>query len=215
MNTADKKQSILVWDMPVRVFHWLLAISFAGAWLTCESEMLQMVHYAFGYAACVLVFFRLVWGFVGSRYARFAEFVKGPTEVIEHLKSIGSATAPPHIGHNPAGGWVMLALMGLILLVGLSGYWIVKEFFANWMSELHEVLAIVALALVVIHIVAALVMSFLQKENLVRSMFTGHKQGSGDQSIKYPMYYVGAGLAIAWAYAFYLVVSGSVPWLTQ
>jgi cytochrome b len=173
-----------------------------------------MVHYAFGYAACVLVLFRLVWGFVGSRYARFAEFVKGPTEVIEHLKSIGSATAPSHIGHNPAGGWVMLALMGLILLVGLSGFWIVKEFFANWMSELHEVLAIVALALVVIHI-AALVMSFLQKENLVRSMFTGHKQGSGDQSIKYPMYYVGAGLAIAWAYAFYLVVSGSVPWLTQ
>jgi hypothetical protein len=83
------------------------------------------------------------------------------------------------------------------------------------MSELHEVLAIVALALVVIHIVAALVMSFLQKENLVRSMFTGHKQGSGDQSIKYPMYFVGAGLAIAWAYAFYLVVSDSVPWLTQ
>ena len=63
----------------MRVLHWLLAISFAGAWLTCESEMLQMVHYAFGYAACVLVLFRLVWGFVGSRYARFAEFVKRPT----------------------------------------------------------------------------------------------------------------------------------------
>jgi cytochrome b len=109
----------------------------------------------------------------------------------------------------------MLALMGLILLIGLSGYWIVKEFFADWMSELHEVLAIVALALVVIHVVAALAMSFLQRENLVRSMVTGHKQGTVDQSIQYPMYFVGVGLAIGWAYAFYLVVSGSLPWLTH
>jgi cytochrome b len=109
----------------------------------------------------------------------------------------------------------MLALMGLILLMGLSGYWIVKEFFADWMSELHEVLAIVALALVVIHVVAALAMSFLQRENLVRSMVTGHKQGTVDQSIQYPMYFVGVGLAVVWAYAFYLVVSGSLPWLTH
>jgi cytochrome b len=212
---AIKKQSVLVWDMPVRVFHWLLAISFAGAWLTSESEYLQIVHYAFGYSACVLILFRLIWGFVGSKYARFAEFIKGPTEVTDHLKSIGSVTTPHHIGHNPAGGWVMLALMGLILLMGLSGYWIVKEFFADWMSELHEVLAIVALALVVIHVFAALAMSFLQRENLVRSMVTGHKQGTVHQSIQYPMYFVGVGLAIGWAYAFYLVVSGSLPWLTD
>ena len=212
---AVKKQSVLVWDMPVRVFHWLLAISFAGAWLTSESEYFQIVHYALGYSACVLVLFRLIWGFVGSKYARFAEFIKGPTEVTDHLKSIGSVTAPHHIGHNPAGGWVMLALMGLILLMGLSGYWIVKEFFADWMSELHEVLAIVALALVVIHVVAALAMSFFQRENLVRSMVTGHKQGAVDQSIQYPMYFVGVGLAMVWAYAFYLVVSGSLPWLTH
>ena len=75
MKASEQKQSVLVWDFPVRVFHWLLVISFAGAWLTSESEAQQMIHYAFGYSACALVVFRIVWGVVGTRYARFGQFI--------------------------------------------------------------------------------------------------------------------------------------------
>ena len=76
MRFAKQKQLVLVWDLPVRVFHWLLVISFAGSWLTAESEAQQMLHYAFGYSACALVVFRIFWGLVGTRYARFSEFIK-------------------------------------------------------------------------------------------------------------------------------------------
>jgi cytochrome b len=88
MRVITQKQEVLVWDLPVRVFHWLLVISFAGAWLTAESEAQQMLHYAFGYAACALVLFRIVWGLVGTRYARFTQFIKGPAETVGHIKSL-------------------------------------------------------------------------------------------------------------------------------
>jgi cytochrome b len=88
MNMSNKKQVILVWDFPVRVFHWLLMISFAGAWLTSESEAQQLIHYAFGYSACVIILFRIVWGIVGTRYSKFTQFIKGPTETWQHIKSL-------------------------------------------------------------------------------------------------------------------------------
>ena len=111
MKTPDSKQSILVWDMPVRVFHWLLVISFAGAWLTSEGERQQMIHYAFGYSACALVLFRIVWGVVGTRYARFTQFIKGPVrphtcddtrnEKIYHTKMSSSSTTALRCGLRP------------------------------------------------------------------------------------------------------------------
>jgi hypothetical protein len=109
----------------------------------------------------------------------------------------------------------MISLMALILLIGLTGYWSVKEFLGDILSGAHETISNIALVIVVIHIAAAIIMSFMQKENLIRSMVTGKKQGSSEQAIRYPMYLVGTGLAIAWAYSFYLVVSGALPALTQ
>ena len=215
MNISNPKKSVLVWDFPVRVFHWLLVVSFAGAWLSSESEAQQMIHYAFGYTAVALVLFRVVWGIVGTRYARFSQFIKGPTETIHHLKSLLTGNQHPGLGHNPAGALAMISLMILIVLIGLTGYWSVKEFLGDFMSGAHETVANLALVVVVIHIAAAIIMSFMQKENLVRSMFTGNKQGSPDQAIRYPMYLVGIGLAVVWGYCFYLVVTGSLPALTQ
>jgi cytochrome b len=209
------KQTILVWDMPTRVFHWLLVISFAGAWLTSESERLQMIHYAFGYSAVALVLFRLVWGFIGTKYARFSQFVRGPKEMIVHAKGLLSGHQHILPGHNPVGGIVMVGLMLLILLIGLTGYWGVKEFLGDFMSETHEAVASLALGLVIIHIAAAVIMSLLQKENLVRAMINGKKQGLPEQSIKFPQYLIGGMLALGWLYFFYLVVSGSLPALTQ
>ncbi len=215
MNTSNQKQSVLVWDFPVRVFHWLLVISFAGAWLTSESESQQMIHYAFGYSACALVLFRIVWGVVGTRYARFTQFIKGPTETIQHVKALLTGHKQSELGHNPAGALVMIALMLLILLIGLTGYWGVKEFLGNFMSEAHEVIASVTLWIVIIHIAAAIIMSFLQKENLIKSMVTGKKQGGPEQAIRYPMYVFGAGLAVVWGFSFYLIISGALPSLTR
>jgi len=215
MNASNQKQSVLVWDIPIRIFHWLLVISFAGAWLTSESEAQQMIHYAFGYSACTLVLFRIIWGIVGTRYARFSQFIKGPAETIHHIKSLLTGSQHSGPGHNPAGALVMISLMVLILLIGLTGYWSIKEFLGDLMSEAHETIANITLAVVVIHVGAAIIMSFLQKENLVKSMVSGKKEGSSDQAIQYPMYLVGVLLAIAWAYSFYLIVGGSLPALTQ
>ena len=215
MNTSNKKQAVLVWDFPVRVFHWLLVISFAGAWLTSEGEALQMIHYAFGYSACAIIVFRIVWGIVGTRYARFTQFVKGPTETGRHIKSFLLGKNAPGLGHNPAGARVMISLMILILLIGLTGYWIVKHVLGGLMSGAHEAISNLAVGLVLLHLAAAIFMSVVQKENLVKSMFTGMKQGYPEQAIRYPMVFIGIGLAVAYACCFYLVMRGSLPSLTQ
>ena len=209
------KQTILVWDVPTRLFHWLLVICFAGAWLSSESERLQMIHYAFGYSAAALVLFRLVWGLVGTKYARFTQFIRGPKEIIGHLGAAFRGHQHESPGHNPAGGIVMLGLMMIILLIALTGYLSVKEFLGDFMSGAHEAIASLALALVVIHIAAAIIMSFLQKENLVRAMIDGKKQGLPEQAIRFPQYLIGFLLMLGWGYIFYLIVSGSMPALTQ
>ena len=211
----SEKQAILVWDVPTRVFHWLLVLCFAGAWLTSESERLQMIHYAFGYSAVALVLFRLVWGFVGTKYARFTQFLRGPNEMAGHIKSVLSSHQHSSPGHNPVGGIVMVGLMLIILWIGLTGYWSVKEFLGDFMSEAHEAIASIALGLAILHIAAAVIMSLLQKENLIRAMVNGKKQGLPEQAIRFPQYLIGFLLALGWMYFFYLVVSGSLPALTQ
>ncbi|MES2585802.1 MAG: cytochrome b/b6 domain-containing protein [Pseudomonadota bacterium] len=213
--TGKVKQAIMVWDMPVRVFHWLLVVCFAGAWLTSESERLAMIHYAFGYTACLLVLIRLVWGFIGTRYARFSQFLKGPKVVIEHF--IAMLRGHPHhdVGHNPAGGLLMFALMLLILLIGLTGFLTMKEFLGSFVSEIHEAVASLVLGLVVVHIIAAIGMSVIERQNLVRSMLTGKKKGFTEQGIRYPQYLIGSLILLSALYFFYLTLSGGLPGLTQ
>ena len=209
---------VLVWDLPVRVFHWLLVISFAGAWLSAESESQRMLHFAFGYSACALVLFRIVWGIVGTRYARFTQFIKGPAATWHHIKSLFSGQyvdeVAKSLGHNPAGALAMISLMVLILLIGLTGYWSIKEFDNELMSEAHESIASIALGVVAIHVAAAIIMSFMQKENLVKAMVTGKKEGIASQAIRYPLNLLGILLALAWAYLMFLIYSGAIASLT-
>jgi cytochrome b len=219
MSAPNFKKWVLVWDLPVRVFHWLLVISFAGAWLSSESESQQMLHYAFGYAAVALVVFRICWGIVGTRYARFSQFIKGPAETLQHIKSL--LTAKDHrneagqLGHNPAGALAMMALMVLVLLIGLTGYWSVKEFYGDFISEAHEAIASITLGVVVVHVAAAIIMSFIQKENLVKSMVTGQKQGASSQGIRTAMNWAGILLAVGWVCTMYFIYSGEMASLTQ
>ena len=213
--TGKVNQAIMVWDMPVRVFHWLLVICFAGAWLSSESERWAMIHYAFGYTACLLVFIRLIWGLIGTRYARFSQFLKSPKAVLEHFMAMLRGHPHHDVGHNPAGGLVMFALMLLILLIGLTGYLSVKEFLGNFASEAHEVVANLVLGLVIVHIIAAIGMSVIERQNLVRSMVTGKKKGFPEQGIRYPQYLLGALILMGSFYFFYLTVTGGLPSLTQ
>ena len=215
MNNPNRKQSILVWDFPVRTFHWLFVISFVGAWLSSEGETWQMLHYAFGYSAVVLILFRVVWGLIGTKYARFGEFIKGPSETMNHIKSIFSGNMDFGPGHNPVGALVMISLMILILLIDLTGYWTIKEYLGEYMSGAHEAISNLALGFVVIHVAAAIIMSFLQKENLVKSMITGKKEGLPGQAIQSPQYITGLILTLAWAYCFYMVFSGTWTSLTR
>lgn len=213
--TGKLKQAIMVWDMPVRVFHWLLVICFAGAWLTSESERLQMIHYAFGYTSCLLILIRLVWGVIGTRYARFTQFLKGPKAVLGHFMAMLRGHPHHDVGHNPAGGLVMVALMLLILVIGVSGYLSVKELLGDFAGEIHESVASLALAVVILHILAAIVMSLMEKQNLVKSMVDGKKQGMPEQGIHYPQYLLGGLILITSLYFFYLVLTGALPSLTQ
>jgi len=134
----------------------------------------------------------------GTRYARFTQFVKGPNSTLQHIKSL--LTGKDHIGpgHNPAGAIAMILLMVFILLIGITGYWSVKDFLGDLMSEAHELMSNLTIVIIAIHVLAAIIMSLMQKENLIRSMVTGKKQGTSDQAIRYPMYLIGIFLGLGW-----------------
>lgn len=198
-------QRILVWDLPTRIFHWSLALSFAGAFLTAESERWRDVHVLFGYAMLGLLVFRLVWGFVGSRYARFAEFVRGPKAVMQYAKGLVSGRPPHFTGHNPLGAIAILLLMGLGIASGVSGWLLYEDLGGEWLEELHEALANGMLAVVVVHVLGVLFSSVVHRENLVLAMLTGKKRGETREAIAGARPWMGllllAALAGFWAWS--------------
>lgn len=204
------KSRILVWDVPTRVFHWLLAVSFAGAFVTAESERYRDVHVILGYFVLALVVFRLVWGLVGTRYARFGSFAYGPLRVLIYVKSLFTRLPQHFVGHNPAGSWAIYGLLALSLLAGVSGYATYNDIGGHWMEDVHEALADVLLALVSIHIAGVLLSSVLHRENLVRSMLTGYKAGKSGDGIGSRHRVIGAVLAAAVA-ALWIAGSDSLP----
>lgn len=198
-----EKAKVLVWDLPVRVFHWLLALSFAGAFLTAESERLRDVHVMLGYTMLGLVAFRVVWGLIGTRYARFASFAFGPRAVLAYLRSLLTRSPQHHLGHNPAGSWAIYALLGLSALAGATGYATYNDLGGHAMEEVHETLANGLLGVVMVHIAGVLASSFLHGENLIRSMITGYKSGLSSAGIRYRHSLVGA-LVVSTVAAFWI-----------
>jgi cytochrome b len=204
-------ERILIWDLPTRLFHWLLAASFAGAWLTAESERWRDLHVLLGYTFAGLIVFRLLWGFVGSRYARFSSFVTGPGPVKRYLGSILAGRPEHHVGHNPAGGWAVLALLGLGLASALSGFATYNEFGGHWLEELHEGAASAMLALVFVHIGAVVLSSLIHRENLVRAMLTGFKHGKAMQAIRRPRWIAAGALALLVVGFWTAALQGALP----
>lgn len=175
----DVPKRTLVWDLPTRIFHWLLATSFAGAYVTAESERLRDVHELLGYTALGLVLFRLLWGVVGTRYARFASFPLSPRAVLDYLKSLLMRSPRHYFGHNPTGSWAIVCMLLLLLSLGATGWAQAVEFGPEWLEDLHEGLANAMLALALVHVAAVLLSSALHRENLVRAMLDGYKPGQG------------------------------------
>lgn len=177
-----------VWDLPTRLFHWLLVASMGAAWWTADTSHLQWHRWS-GYAILGLILFRLYWGLVGSETARFGHFLKGPATVARYLG--GKAAAGP--GHNPLGGWsvaAMLALVGAIVGLGLfavdvdgfeGGPLSSKVSFdlgreiAGW----HELAFNVALGLIALHLAAIVFYLLVRKQNLTGAMITGRLTGEG------------------------------------
>jgi cytochrome b len=174
---------IRVWDAPTRVFHWLLVLSFAGAYLTSESERWSLVHITLGYTLGGLIAFRLFWGFVGTRYARFTSFVKGPSEVLQYAKSMATLKPKHFVGHNPLGAVAIVLLIVSGIAIVVTGYAAFNEIGGEWVAELHEVASHIMLILVGIHIVGVIAASWLHKENLARAMVNGFKQGKAADGI--------------------------------
>lgn len=180
----DAKTKILVWDAPVRVFHWLLVLSFAGAYLTAESERWRLVHVSLGYTQGGLVAFRILWGLMGTRHARFASFVRGPAAILRYVRAMLAGEPEHHVGHNPAGALAIVLLLLSSLAIVATGWAVYNDVGSNWVEELHEGAANFMLIVVAAHVAGVAVASWLHRENLVRAMVTGKKEGTPDVGIR-------------------------------
>ena len=167
---------IRVWDPFVRAFHWALALSFAVAWLS--SENMESVHDAAGYVAGALVAARIVWGFVGPGYARFSQFVRSPAMLLDYLKAIAEGSERRFIGHNPAGGAMIVALLAAMTATVATGWLMTTDAFwgSTAVQLLHSALAHALLALVLVHFGGVVLASLRYRENLVRAMLVSDKR---------------------------------------
>src|SRR3989338_6849728 len=164
-------QRILVWDVPTRAFHWLLVLSFCGAYLTAESERYRDTHVVLGYTLLGLIGFRLLWGFFGTRYAQFRSFLFKSGEIVAYALSLFKGKPAHYIGHNPLGSLTIWLLLGLGILTGATGVMLFQDIGGEALEELHELLSNAMLAIVFIHIAGVVVSSVLHRENLVRARF--------------------------------------------
>ena len=176
-----------VWDAPTRLFHWALVILLGISWLT-ESRGWMRVHMLSGYSIIALLLFRVAWGFAGSQTARFSQFIRGPRAALRHLAHLLRREPDTEIGHNAAGGWmvlVMLALLAVQVATGLCANddantegplfnYVGKEW-SDWLSHIHAVNFMLIQIAVALHVVAILIYLGLARHDLVRPMITGWK----------------------------------------
>ena len=182
-------QRVDVWDLFVRVFHWSLVLCFVVAFIT-EEEWLSL-HVNAGYAVLGLIVMRILWGVIGSPYARFSNFVRGPTAVMHYLADLRHGRAKRYLGHNPAGAMMIILLIVSLLLTTVTGMVVYGaeeaagplaslalhgEAWEEVGEELHELFANFTLLLVIVHVAGVVFESITHGENLVKAMFNGTKQ---------------------------------------
>ncbi|MGO4872591.1 MAG: cytochrome b/b6 domain-containing protein [Roseiarcus sp.] len=188
MSAANDKRAITVWDAPTRLFHWLVVALVAAAYATQALNWMDW-HALAGDAVLVLVAFRLVWGFVGGETARFAGFLASPREALGHLKTMLKREPDLQVGHNPAGGWMVLMLLALLLGETLTGLYALDDVaevgpltpyvpapVANWIDAAHATLWDILLAAVALHVLAVATYALAKGQNLLTPMITGRKR---------------------------------------
>ncbi|MDR6850318.1 cytochrome b/b6 domain-containing protein [Sphingomonas sp. BE137] len=189
---------VRVWDLPVRLFHWLLVATILVAFLSSEEDSaLAPWHVPAGWIAAILIAFRIVWGFVGGEHARFADFLK-PSQIAHHIGGLFSGKPERSIGHNALGGIAIIALLGTVGGIVYSG----ATMHGEAEGGLHETLANVLLGLIALHVIAVITMSLLTKDNLIGAFITGTKRadlhpGVGDARPPAPLALPVAAIAIA------------------
>jgi cytochrome b len=189
-SPAVQKQALVqarvqawVWDVSIRVAHGLLALCFATAYATGDSERWRLCHVCSGSAVLGIVGYRIVWGVIGSPQARFASFVRSPRAAAAYLCSLLSPQPVHFLGHNPAGGWAVLALLSLSGASALTGGLIYRGNSARWLETSHALLANMAVLMIAAHVLAVLVSSALHAENLPKAMVLGYKD-SPEQALQ-------------------------------
>ena len=171
-GVAGGGREVPVWDPLVRVLHWALAAAFATAFLTAEEA--RGVHEAAGYLVGGIVAVRVLWGFIGTPHARFVDFVRPPAAALDYLKGLLTGRGERHLGHNPAGGLMIVALLAMLAVTVGTGL-LLEEAHAEAFEEVHEVAANLTLALVFAHVAGVALGSLVHRENLVKAMITGRK----------------------------------------
>jgi cytochrome b len=176
VEPAPRQSEVKVWDPLVRIFHWGLVAAFLVAWATGEES--KRVHVLAGFCVIGLVAFRIVWGFIGAKHARFAGFVRGPRAVTRYLRDTSRLQATRYVGHNPAGGAMIVALLVMLTVIAATGFMMTTDAFwgVAWIQGVHETAVTLTLGLVVLHILGVIVASYEHGENLVRAMVTGRKR---------------------------------------
>jgi cytochrome b len=177
-----------VWDLPTRAFHWLLVVLLPCSYVSMRLNLMDL-HMALGHAVLALVLFRWLWGFVGSDTARFGRFLASPGRAIQHLLHLGRREPDTELGHNPAGGWMVLAMMLLLTVQVCAGLCAndggategplakyVGQAWSDRLSFVHEVTFNLILAAVALHLIAVFVYAYVKRHNLVRPMLTGKKR---------------------------------------
>jgi cytochrome b len=181
--------SIQVWDIPTRLFHWILVGLLIFSFITGKIGLTAMRYHEWsGFAILVLVVFRLVWGFIGGQHSRFSNFVKGPAAVIRYASSLLRKDSKPHIGHNPLGGWTILALLASLLIQVGTGlfanddiltegplYAMVSKQTSDWLTGIHHLNQKLLIVLVLIHIAAVFYYLIAKRQNLIKPMISGNK----------------------------------------
>lgn len=187
--STTKNYAIKVWDISIRIFHWALVAGIGFMWFSGEEGGNIMTwHIYIGYCMLGLIVYRLFWGFIGSPYARFTEFLKGPSQTFAYLKNMLKGEKIDYLGHNPLGGWMVIILMILIFTQAFSGlfssddiftegpfYSLVSSKTSEFFTSIHHLNFNILLAAIALHISAVAYHAFIKKEALIKSMLTGEK----------------------------------------
>lgn len=211
-NTKSSERTVKVWDFPTRIFHWTFAVAVVLAFVSSEADGAAFwIHVYSGTILLGFIVFRAIWGVIGSRYAQFGDFVHGPDKVTDYAQRLMTFRPPYSVGHNPLGGWMVIALLAVVLLAVLTGMMTSEDGYVGPLAhiggglfgEAHEGLGSFVMVLVGAHVVGVIVHGFISRENLPRAMMTGDKHVPADvkaEDIK-PVGLVRPLIALAFAMA--------------